>query len=120
MRIMVITLGLVIVLTLSMICCEEAEEGVDRNNDIIVRNLSEYNLWIMIDGEQKGFCDNDGISRTMWDGIADGIHQLQAFRNENYTGFHCGISTNNLNDGDDFWWVLEKDGEYSGSESGNC
>ncbi|MBN2382626.1 hypothetical protein JXQ70_07070 [bacterium] len=120
MKKFVVVLILVCVLGFWSNACEEAEEGVDRNNDIIVRNVSEYNLWIMIDGHQKGFCDNDGIARTMWDGIEDGSHVLQAYRDDDYTEYHCQVTTDFLDDGEDFNWYLEEDHEYSGTSEGHC
>ncbi|MCD4653960.1 hypothetical protein K8T06_08480 [bacterium] len=116
-----------IILTAMMLCmmiclsaCEETEEAVDKNNDIIVRNMSAGRLWIQIDGSQRGSIDNDGIAKTMWDDIADGVHVLEAYSDENYTVFHCAVTTDLLVDGDDFAWYLEEDNEYSGTKNGDC
>lgn len=100
--------------------CEEAEESVDDNNDIVVRNSTDRYLYIMIDGSERGVIENNGIAHTMWDGISDGIHTLQAYKNDNYTDLHCTVSTDFLDDGEDFYWYLEANNEYSGTRDGNC
>ncbi|MBN1356538.1 hypothetical protein JXA40_09795 [bacterium] len=100
--------------------CEETEESVDDENDIIVRNLSEFELWIEIDGSQRGHIDDDGIARTMWDDIPDGVHELRAYYEGTYTSLHCQVTTGYLNEGEDFRWYLEKDHEYDGTKEGDC
>ena len=100
--------------------CEETEESVDDENDIVVRNLSEFDLWIEIDGSQRGHIDDDGIARTMWDDIPDGIHELNAYYDDAYTLFHCAVTTGYMDDGQDFYWYLQEDFEYDGTEEGDC
>lgn len=103
-----------------LVGCEETEEGVDNNIDIIVRNVSEHYLWIRIDGSQRGRIENDGIGRTMWDNISPGVHVLEAFTNEAYTEFHCTVVTDLLEDDEDFTWYLLENDRYEGTKEGNC
>ncbi|MFC1850397.1 hypothetical protein ACFL27_09425 [candidate division CSSED10-310 bacterium] len=109
-----------IMLGICFAACEEAEEGLDENNDIIIRNRSEQYLYIMIDGSGRGLIENDGIAETMWDGIADGTHVIQAYYNADYTGLHCNVTTDYLSDGEDFNWYLDQNNEYSGTKDGDC
>ncbi len=105
---------------ISLVACEETDEGVDNQNDIIIRNLSESYVWIMIDGSQRGSVENNGIGKTMWDNIADGVHVLTAYTDENYTEFHCTVVTDELKGDDDFAWYLMEDDEYEGTKEGDC
>jgi len=116
----IIFITVMIFMVFSLAACEETEEGVDNNNDIIVRNLSETDLWIQIDGNRRGKINNDAIAKTMWDDIADGVHLIEAYRNDSYTVFHCAVTTDLMVSGDDFLWYLEEDNEYSGTKYGDC
>ena len=109
-----------VLMTFCFIGCEETEESVDNNNDIIIRNASEQDLWIVIGGVQRGRIDDDGIARTMWDNIPDGQYLLEAYRDANYTVFHCQVTTDLLEDGEDFYWYLLDDHEYEGTFDGDC
>ena len=111
---------LMVVMACCFMACEETEEGVDNENDIIVRNFSEQDLWVAIDGIQRGRIENDGIAETMWDDIPDGIHVLQAFLDDAYTALHCQVDTTNLDDAEDFRWYLMEDNEYEGTREGDC
>jgi len=116
-----VLLLLLVLVACFFIACEETEEGVDNNNDIIIRNVSEYDrLWIRIDGSNRGSIEDNGIARTMWDGIPDGIHVLQAFRDDAYSVLHCQVTTDYLDDGEDFHWYLLEDHEYGGTHDGDC
>lgn len=114
-----IFIGLLL-LFICLFACEEAEEGVDDNCDIIIRNSSEFDLWIMIDGVRRGLVENDGFAKTMWDDIPEGRHLLEAFRDDNYSFFHCAVMTDYLDDGQDFNWYLYEDDEYGGTFQGDC
>lgn len=111
---------LVVLMGITLVACEETEEGVDDQNDIIIRNMSESYLWIMIDGDTRGSIENNGIAKTMWDNIEDGIHVLAAYRDENYTDLHCTVVTDELKGDDDFAWYLMEDNEYEGTKEGDC
>ena len=100
--------------------CAEIEEGSDNNNDILIRNVSEFDLYIMIDSEERGYLNNDAVTRTMWDNIPDGIHTIQAFYNTDYTQLHCEVVTDMLTGGEDFYWYLKEDFRFSGSKDGHC
>jgi hypothetical protein len=120
MKNMVILMVIFAACALFVTGCEESEEGVDNNNDIIVRNYSEFDLWIAIDGFRRGHIEDDGIAETMWDGIDDGVHLLEAFYDNDYTLPHCDVTTYDLDDGQDFYWYLNEDFEYGGSKEGDC
>ena len=105
---------------MSLTACEEFSEGVDDDNDIIVRNASKRDLWIEIDGISRGRIKDNGRAETMWDGIEDGRHTLRAYRSDDYRDLYCEVDTDYLNGDEDFYWYLLKDGEYSGTESGDC
>jgi len=116
----VLFIVLIGVLSFCFMACEETEEGVDDENDIIVRNWTEWNLWIMIDGSQRGEVENDGVARTVWDNIADGVHDIEAYINNDYTDLYCAVSTDYLNEGEDFNWYLYENGDYGGTKDGDC
>ncbi len=111
---------LIIMMSVCFMACEETEEGVDNENDIIVRNYSDWDLWIMIDGSRRGELENNGIAKTMWDDIDNGTHRIEAYYNDDYTGLHCDVTTDFLDGDEDFRWYLEDDFEYGGTKSGNC
>jgi len=115
-----ILLTMLVMMSVCFMACEETEEGVDNENDIIVRNYTDWDLWIMIDGSQRGRIEDDGIAKTMWDDIADGVHLIQAFKNDTYSDFHCEVETDYLEDREDFRWYLTDDDEYEGTKSGDC
>ena len=104
--------------------CEEADEAMDRNNDIIVRNGTNQFLYIMIDGVARGQIENNGAARTMWDGIDDGKHDLEAYVDDQYTELFCDVGTGSLNNGEDFRWYLDEPqagvGSYTGTKEGAC
>ncbi len=120
MRRLALILGFILVLIPFLSGCSEVSEGVDKNNDIIVRNISETELWISIDGSRRGRIENDGGSHTMWDHISDGVHVLIAFDDADYSIVHCVINTDYLSDGEDFYWYLLEDYQYSGTKDGDC
>ena len=111
---------LIAIIGISLVACEETDEGVDNQNDIIIRNFSESYLWIMIDGSRRGRVENDGIGKTMWDNISDGFHVLQAYRDEDYTDLHCMVTTTELMGDDDFTWYLMENNRYEGTKDGDC
>ena len=115
-----ICMSIMVVMAFCFVACEETEEGVDNNNDIIIRNASEFYLWIAIDGNQRGRIENDGIAKTMWDNIPDGIHVLQAYRDEGYTQLHCSVTTDLLEGDDDFAWYLLENNRFEGTKDGDC
>ncbi len=100
--------------------CQESENAIDKNNDIIIRNAAETTLYILIDGSKRGPIKNDDIARTMWDGIPDGFHDLYAYDDPEYTHLHCEAQSTYLKLGRDFRWYLEKEHRYSGDLSGEC
>ncbi|MBI2567855.1 MAG: hypothetical protein HYV63_12560 [Candidatus Schekmanbacteria bacterium] len=102
------------------ISCDEVEEVVDDNHDIIVRNNSDGRLWIAIDGSQRGSVDNNGLAETLWDGIGDGTHTLRAYRNESYTDQYCFVETTDLDGREDFYWYILEDDKFEGTKKGDC
>lgn len=119
MRKLIISM-LLVMMCMCFMACEETEEGVDNENDIIVRNYTDDDLWIMINGSRRGEIENNGIAKTMWDDVADGNHQIEAYYNDDYTGLYCDVTTDYLDDGEDFSWYLYDNDEYGGSKNGDC
>lgn len=103
-----------------LISCEEAEEGVDDEIDIIIRNATDNDVWVTIDGEYRGEVENNGIARTVWDDADPGDHTIKAYINDNYTDLYCEVTTGFLDGDEDFQWYLESDGDYSGDKQGEC
>ena len=100
--------------------CDEIDEAFDSNNDIIVGNFSELDLWIKVDGISTGRVENDGDSKTVADGIQDGVHVVEAYTSDDYDILYCSVVTYFLNDGEDFYWFLQENAEYTGSKEGDC
>lgn len=113
-------LGVLLFLFVPFTGCEEADEGADDEVDIIVRNYTDDDLWIAVDGVAKGRVDNDGIGITVWDGIADGHHTLIAYHDSGYVSEHCLVLTGYLDGSEDFHWYLQDGHEYTGTDSGDC
>lgn len=113
-------LGMLLILFVPVISCEETEEGADSECDVIVRNYTDDDLWIEIDGVARGKVDNDGIGITVWDDIDEGFHTLIAFEDPAYTIQHCQVITGYLDDAEDFHWYLQDGHEYSGTDTGDC
>lgn len=100
--------------------CEESGQALDSENDIIVRNSAEGDLWIEVDGTGTGRVDNNSIAETVWDNISDGRHTLRAYRDSGYTQFHCEVETDYLSDGEDFYWYLLENDRFEGTFAGDC
>lgn len=111
--------GLVLLLIFST-GCGDSLDLINGDSDIIINNTAEGDIWIKVDGIRRGRVENDGFNETVWDDIDDGLHDLEAFRDSDYTVFHCSVETNYLDDGEDFLWFLREDDRFSGTYSGRC
>ncbi len=100
--------------------CDEIHEGFNSDNDIIVRNTAEGDLWIQVNDIRRGRVENNGLAETVWDDIYDGRHELEAFKDSDYSVFHCRVETDYLSDGEDFYWYLEDDDRFSGTFNRRC
>ncbi len=113
-------IGAVLLVLFGAAGCDEIDEALDENNDIIVTNYSETDLWIRVNGVRYGRLENNGNARTIVDGIADGVHVLEAYLEDDYELLHCTVITDYLNGGEDFYWFLQDDAEYTGTKEGDC
>ena len=113
-------LAIVLLLAAALVACSETSEAFDDENDIVVRNTSERDLWIEVDGILYGEVENNGRGEDVAEDVEDGRHLLRAYRDEDRILFECEVETDFLNDGEDFYWYLKDDGEYTGSKSGDC
>ena len=87
------------------------------------KNVGGIVCYIMIDGVERGQIENNGAARTMWDGIDDGKHDLEAYIDDEYTEFFCSVGTGSLNNGEDFRWYLDETAQgqsYTGTKDGLC
>jgi len=100
--------------------CREVAESLNDDNDILVRNTAEGDLWIAVDGSHRGRVENNGIAEVVWETEASGAHTVQAFRDPNYETFHCEVQTTFLDGGEDFYWYLYDDDRYGGTRDGQC
>jgi hypothetical protein len=100
--------------------CQELEEALDNNCDIIVRNSTSSDLWILVDNSRRGKVGTKGTAENVWDNAPEGVHTVTAFSDAGYRNTYCRVTTNDLRGDDDFKWYLDGDGSYSGSRSGRC
>ncbi len=112
--------GSLLVVALLAGACQELEEALDNNCDIIVRNSTSGELWIEVDNSRRGKVGNKGTAENVWDNAPEGVHTVTAFSDPSYDTVYCSVVTNDLRGDDDFKWYLEGDGSYSGSRSGRC
>ncbi len=111
---------LVALLALAVGGCQELEEALDSNTDIIVRNSTSSDVWIEVDGERRGKVGTKGNAENVWDNAPEGVHTVTAYSDPSYSNAYCRVVTNDLRGDDDFEWYLQGGGSYSGSRSGNC
>ncbi len=100
--------------------CQELEEALDSNTDIIVRNSTSNDVWIEVDGARRGKVGTKGNAENVWDNAPEGVHTVTAYSDASYSTAYCSVVTNDLRGDDDFEWYLEGGGLYSGSRSGTC
>jgi hypothetical protein len=117
-KLTLIALSLAVLLTAAG--CQELEEALDNNTDIIVRNDTSQDLWIEVDGERRGKVGNKGNAENVWDNAPEGVHTVTAYSDPSYRNTYCRVTTNDLRGDDDFQWYLEGSGSYSGSRNGQC